>query len=72
MIELQDSYGKLMKQEHDLDRGIKYSKARHQDIKRYYTALNNTLTKELPFVKKIKKQQINIVCGQMNYIKIVI
>ena len=52
MIELQDSYGKLMKQEHELDRGIKYSKARHQDIKRYYTALNNTLTKELPLVKE--------------------
>ncbi|WP_373262266.1 MobV family relaxase [Hungatella hathewayi] len=52
MIELQDSYGKLMKQEHDLDRGVKYSKARHQDIKRYYAALNTTLAKELPLVKE--------------------
>lgn len=52
MIELQDSYGKLMKQEHNLDRGIKNSKARHQDIKRYYTALNTTLAKELPLVQE--------------------
>ena len=48
MVELQDSYGKIMKSEHNLDRGIKNSKARHQDIKRYYTALNTTLEKELP------------------------
>lgn len=52
MIELQDSYGKLMKQEHNLNRGIHNSSARHQDIKRYYTALNATLDKELPFVKE--------------------
>ena len=41
-----------MKQEHNLDRGIKNSKARHQDIKRYYTALNTTLAKELPLVQE--------------------
>lgn len=52
MIEMQDSYGKLMKSEHNLNRGIKNSKARHQDIKRYYAALNATLAKELPTVKE--------------------
>lgn len=52
MINMQDSYGKLMKDEHNLDRGISGSKARHQDIKRYYTALNMTLEKELPALKE--------------------
>lgn len=52
MVELQDSYGKLMKEEHNLDRGIHGSKARHQDIKRYYAALNQILEKELPDFKE--------------------
>lgn len=52
MIDLQDSYGKLMKDEHNLERGIHGSKARHQDIKRYYTALNMTLAKELPNIEQ--------------------
>lgn len=47
MIALQDSYAKAMKT-HNLDRGIKNSSARHQDIKRMYTALNMTISKELP------------------------
>ena len=48
MIELQDSYGSLMKSEHNLERGVPGSKASHQDIKRYYTALNMTMAKNLP------------------------
>ena len=52
MIALQDSYGKLMKEEHNLERGLHGSKARHQDIKRYYTSLNMALDKELPNVKE--------------------
>jgi len=48
MIELQDSYGKLMKKEHNLNRGIKNSTARHQDIKRYYASLNATIQRDLP------------------------
>ena len=55
MIELQDSYGKLMKSEHNLNRGIKNSKARHQDIKRYYTSLNATLQRDLPKPKENEK-----------------
>lgn len=52
MIELQNSYGNLMKKEHNLERGIPHSKASHQDIKRYYTALNMTVARELPDVKE--------------------
>lgn len=52
MIDLQDSYGKLMKKEHNLNRGVHGSKATHQDIKRYYTALNKTLGQELPAIKE--------------------
>lgn len=52
MIALQNSYGKLMKKEHNLNRGVKNSKAKHQDIKRYYTALNMTLAKDLPLVNE--------------------
>lgn len=52
MVNLQDSYGSLMKSEHQLKRGVSGSKARHQDIKRYYTALNMTLEKDLPDFKE--------------------
>lgn len=48
MIAMQDSYGKEMKERHNLDRGIKGSHARHEDIKRYYAALNMNLEKVLP------------------------
>lgn len=51
MIELQDSYGALMKKNHDLDRGIKNSTAKHQDIKRYYASLNAQLANSLPEAK---------------------
>jgi len=51
MVELQDSYSKIMKKEHNLERGIHGSKARHQDIKRYYTSLNMALANELPDIK---------------------
>lgn len=48
MIAMQDSYGKEMKEQHDLERGIKGSHARHEDVKRYYAALNMNLEKTLP------------------------
>lgn len=48
LIHMQDSYGKLMKQNHNLDRGLKGAKSRHKDIKRYYAALNMNLEKTLP------------------------
>lgn len=51
MIEMQDSYGELMKKEHNLDRGIHGTKATHKDIKKYYAALNAAIEKELPAVK---------------------
>ena len=39
---LQDSYAKAM-QEHGLKRGIERSSAKHQDIKKFYTKLNQTM-----------------------------
>lgn len=48
LIDMQDSYGKLMKDEHNLERGISGSSATHKDIKKFYAALNATLAKELP------------------------
>ena len=48
VIGLQDSYGKAMKEKHDLNRGIKGSPATHEDIRKFYTALNQELAKELP------------------------
>lgn len=54
LIEMQDSYGTIMKKEHNLERGVPGSKASHQDIKRYYTALNMTLQKELPQCKALE------------------
>lgn len=39
---LQDSYAKAM-QEHGLKRGIERSSAKHQDIKKFYTRLNQTM-----------------------------
>lgn len=48
MIELQDSYGKLMEEKHGLKRGLKGSKAKHEDIKRYYTQLNQAIEQEGP------------------------
>lgn len=48
---LQDSYAAKMEQ-HGLKRGIKGSKATHQDIKRFYTALNQEYAKHLPEPEK--------------------
>lgn len=52
MIEMQDSYGSLMKKEHNLERGVHGTKATHNDIKKYYAALNAAIEKELPDVKE--------------------
>lgn len=53
MRSLQDSYGEKMSFQHGLRRGLKGSKAKHEDIKRYYTALNQALATEAPAVEKI-------------------
>lgn len=49
--DLQSSYGKYMERV-GLKRGLKYSKAEHIDISRYYAALNKTLDDELPVPKE--------------------
>lgn len=53
MIELQDSYGKVMENNHNLKRGLKGSIARHNDIKRFYTQANQALAQEGPPVGKV-------------------
>lgn len=69
MRHLQDTYGEMMKTRHNLNRGLENSAAKHQDIKRYYTALNQTLSKNLDkpleyenakdYYKKANKQYID-------------
>ena len=44
---LQTSYGKCMEKV-GLERGLKYSQAEHTDISKYYAALNQVVSKELP------------------------
>lgn len=52
LINLQDTYGKLMKEKHNLERGLHRTKAKHQDIKKFYTSLNQEISKKLPEIKK--------------------
>lgn len=47
MRQMQDSYAKAMKS-HNLDRGIKGSSAKHQDIKKFYTKLNQQVNVPQP------------------------
>lgn len=47
MRELQDSYAEAMRG-HGLKRGIERSSAKHQDIKKFYTKLNQTMDIPLP------------------------
>lgn len=51
MIALQDSYGEKM-MPLGLERGLRGSKAKHEDIKKFYAALNKEIVKELPEMKK--------------------
>lgn len=44
---LQSSYGKAMER-HGLKRGLENSRARHQDIRRFYAALNNAVESHIP------------------------
>ncbi len=51
LYEMQNTYGEYMKRV-GLERGLKYSQADHTDISRYYAALNQVLSQELPFPEK--------------------
>lgn len=53
MIEMQDSYGELMNKNHNLKRGLKGSIAKHEDIKRFYTQLNQGIAQEGPVIGKV-------------------
>lgn len=70
MRALQDSYAAKM-QQHGLKRGIKGSKATHQDIKRFYTALNQEFAKHLPEPKRFEtteqyKERVEEIYTQQN------
>lgn len=52
MIELQNSYGKTMKEKHGLNRGLQGSFAKHQDIRHFYASLNAEIKKEVPKPEK--------------------
>ena len=54
MRDLHDDYAKSMKPL-GLERGMKYSIAKHTDIKKFYTLLNNELEKKLPDINKDEK-----------------
>jgi len=47
MHELQNSYGAAM-EKHGLKRGLENSRAKHQDIRRFYAALNNAVSAKIP------------------------
>ena len=53
---LQTTYHNVVKK-YGLERGIEGSKAKHQDVKRYYTALNQELTRELPKPKMFESKE---------------
>lgn len=48
VTELQNSYGKAMNELHGLERGIKGSRASHQDLARFYTQINKAVNPEIP------------------------
>ena len=47
MHELQNSYGHAM-EKHGLKRGLENTRAKHQDIRRFYASLNNAATEQVP------------------------
>lgn len=47
LIDLQDSYGKAM-EPLGLERGLRGSSAKHEDIRRFYDALNKAVNEKLP------------------------
>ena len=54
MIQLQDSYGKMMEERHRLKRGLRGSSAKHEDIKKFYAAQNMALAQEGPEIRIIR------------------
>lgn len=55
LSDLQTTYHEAVKQ-YGLERGIEGSKAKHKDVKKYYTALNNEVCKELPQPKILESK----------------
>jgi hypothetical protein len=55
LSDLQTTYHEAVKQ-YGLERGLEGSKAKHKDVKKYYTALNNEVVKELPQPKILESK----------------
>lgn len=53
LIQMQDSYGQMMMDRHQLKRGLKGTVAKHETIKRFYAQANQAAAKEGPAVGKI-------------------
>lgn len=51
MTKFQTEYGKAMAK-HNLERGLEYSRAKHQDIRRFYAALNHAVDAKVPEQKE--------------------
>ena len=54
LIELQDSYGKVMDMNHTLKRGLRSVRAKHEDIKHFYAEINSSFYEKdkLPPIEK--------------------
>ena len=54
LVGLQNSYGKLMEQNHGLKRGLENSVASHESMKKYYRAINKAMrdARECPTIKE--------------------
>lgn len=63
MRKLQDSYAKYM-EGHGLKRGIKGSRATHQDLKHFYTALNKQFERGIP--KREEHEDLDIYLERVN------
>jgi len=56
LSELQSDYAEVVRQ-YNLERGIEGSKAKHQDVKKYYSALNEVSEDELPQPKILESKE---------------
>lgn len=64
MRQLQDSYAKDMMEKHGLQRGLKNSVAKHEDVKKFYTKLNQAVYEKPPVPEKDESMEMyfNRVC----------
>lgn len=71
LSQYQSEYHEMVKK-YDLERGIKGSQAKHQDVKKYYEALNQELTRELPKPKMFESKEKYKIKVDKEYQKVVL